>query len=58
MEKGKVLVDASADSLFRVISALEDAGIEFIDDGKLSVDGGPGLRLKDRVVVSIPKRVW
>jgi transcriptional regulator with XRE-family HTH domain len=45
MEASETMVRGNVDSLVKLITALEDAGIELIDDGANS-DGGRGVRLK------------
>jgi hypothetical protein len=40
------MVRGNVDSLVKLITALEDAGIELIDDGASSDAGGRGVRLK------------
>ena len=39
------MVRGNVDSLVKLITALEDAGIELIDDGANSDGGGRGVRL-------------
>jgi transcriptional regulator with XRE-family HTH domain len=46
MEASETMVRGNVDSLVKLINALEDAGIELIDDGTNSDDGGRGVRLK------------
>jgi transcriptional regulator with XRE-family HTH domain len=38
--------DSKISTLQKLRRALEAAGIEFIEDGAVSPDGGPGLRLR------------
>ena len=40
------MVRGNVDSLVKLITALEDAGIELIDDGANSDGGGRGVRLR------------
>jgi predicted transcriptional regulator len=40
--------DSKISTLSKLRRALEDAGVEFIDDGYRSEDGGPGVRLAKR----------
>ena len=47
MEASETMVRGNVDSLVKLITALEDAGIELIDDGASSDGGGRGVRLKD-----------
>ncbi|HXJ00778.1 MAG TPA: helix-turn-helix domain-containing protein [Micropepsaceae bacterium] len=49
MEASDGLIRGNVDSLMRLISALEDAGIELINAGAESLSGGRGVRLKDPV---------
>ena len=46
MEASETMVRGNVDSLMKLITALEDAGIELIDDGASSNAGGRGVRLK------------
>ncbi len=47
MEASETMVRGNVDSLVKLITALETAGIELIDDGASSDGGGRGVRLKD-----------
>ena len=40
--------DSKMSTLHKLARALEAAGIEFIDEGTASLNGGPGLRLRKR----------
>ena len=51
MEASDGVIRGNVDSLMRLISALEDAGIELINVGAESPTGGRGVRLKE----SLPK---
>src|SRR6266508_4123609 len=46
MEESETMMRGNVDSLVKLITALEDAGIELIDDGANSDGGGRGLRLR------------
>ncbi len=46
MEASGAMIRGNVDSLMKLISALEDAGIELIGDGMTSQIGGRGVRLK------------
>ena len=46
MEASETMVRGNVDSLVKLITALDDAGIELIDDGANSDSGGRGVRLK------------
>jgi transcriptional regulator with XRE-family HTH domain len=46
MEASDGIVRGNVDSLMKVVSALEDAGIELIAEGAASGGGGRGVRLK------------
>ncbi|MEH2532547.1 transcriptional regulator with XRE-family HTH domain [Bradyrhizobium sp. AZCC 1588] len=46
MEASETMVRGNVDSLVKLITALEGAGIELIDAGASSADGGRGVRLK------------
>jgi transcriptional regulator with XRE-family HTH domain len=46
MEASETMVRGNVDSLVKLITALEDAGIELIDEGASSEAGGRGVRLR------------
>lgn len=46
MEASSDVIRGNVDSLMKLISALDAAGIELIGDGTVSADGGRGVRLK------------
>ena len=46
MEASESMVRGNVDSLVKLITALEDAGIELIDEGAVSSAGGRGVRLR------------
>ena len=46
MEASETMVRGNVDLLVKLITALDDAGIELIDDGANSDSGGRGVRLK------------
>jgi transcriptional regulator with XRE-family HTH domain len=46
MEASETMVRGNVDSLVKLITALEAAGIELIDEGAASDAGGRGVRLK------------
>jgi predicted transcriptional regulator len=46
MEASEGNVRGNVDSLVKLIRALEDAGIELIQEGAISQGGGRGVRLK------------
>lgn len=48
MEASDGLIRGNVDSLVRLIMALEQAGIQLIDDDEPSPEGGGGVRLKRR----------
>jgi len=49
MEASDGVVRGNVDSLMKLISALENAGIELINPGVASPDGGRGVRLREHV---------
>lgn len=51
MEASDGVIRGNVDSMMKLISALEDAGVELISSGAVSEGGGRGVRLKE----SIPK---
>jgi transcriptional regulator with XRE-family HTH domain len=50
MEASEGVIRANVDSLMKLVSALENAGIELINPGAQSVAGGRGVRLREHVV--------
>jgi hypothetical protein len=48
MEASVGVVRGNVESLMRLLAALESAGIELINEGAASKDGGRGVRLKTR----------
>ncbi len=51
METSDDIIRGNVDSLMKLVSALDAAGIELIGEGASSESGGRGIRLKD---ASIP----
>ena len=49
MESSDGVIRGNVDSLTKLVAALEDAGIELINDGATSPIGGRGVRLKEHV---------
>src|SRR5258708_39491243 len=49
MEASDGVIRGNVDSLMKLVSALENAGIELINPGVLSSTGGRGVRLWDHV---------
>lgn len=47
MEASGGVIRGNVDSLMKLISALDAAGIELIAEGAVSSDGGRGIRLKE-----------
>jgi transcriptional regulator with XRE-family HTH domain len=48
METSGGLIRGNVDSLVKVVQALEDMGVELIDEGSPSTVGGRGVRLRER----------
>jgi transcriptional regulator with XRE-family HTH domain len=48
MEGSDGVVRGNVESLMKLIAALERAGIELINEGAVSSDGGRGVRLKEQ----------
>jgi transcriptional regulator with XRE-family HTH domain len=48
MEASGGVVRGNVESLMKLIGALERLGIELINEGAVSADGGRGIRLKKR----------
>jgi transcriptional regulator with XRE-family HTH domain len=46
MEASEDVIRGNVDSLMKLVSALDEAGIELIGEGAVSHDGGRGVRLK------------
>ena len=49
MEASDGVIRANVDSLMKLVSALESAGIELINPGAASTSGGRGVRLREHV---------
>ncbi|MGY3615457.1 helix-turn-helix domain-containing protein [Bradyrhizobium sp. USDA 10063] len=49
MEASDTVVRGNVDSLMKLITAFEKAGIELINEGTASTGQGRGVRLRDRV---------
>ena len=49
MEASDGVIRANVDSLMKLVSALENAGIELINPGAPSSSGGRGVRLREHV---------
>jgi len=49
MEASDGVIRANVDSLMKLVSALENAGIELINPGVPSMAGGRGVRLREHV---------
>jgi transcriptional regulator with XRE-family HTH domain len=47
MEASEDTIRGNVDSLMKLISALEEAGVELINEGAISHGGGRGVRLKE-----------
>jgi transcriptional regulator with XRE-family HTH domain len=48
MEASEGVIRGNVDSLMKLIAALGAAGVELINDGAVSDEGGRGIRLKTR----------
>jgi transcriptional regulator with XRE-family HTH domain len=46
MESSEGVIRGNVDSLMKLVSALNEAGIELIGEGAVSQDGGRGVRLR------------
>ena len=46
MEASEGVIRGNVDSLMKLVGALETAGVELLGEGRESVDGGRGVRLK------------
>jgi transcriptional regulator with XRE-family HTH domain len=47
MEASEDTIRGNVDSLMKLITALDEAGVELINDGAVSHGGGRGVRLKE-----------
>lgn len=56
MEASDGVIRGNVDSLMKLITALELAGIEFLREGVISHEGGRGVRLKLQVQVHAGRR--
>ena len=56
MEASDGVIRANVDSLMKLVSALEKAGIELIGPGVASPTGGRGVRLREHVAKPKPVR--
>jgi transcriptional regulator with XRE-family HTH domain len=56
MEASEGVIRANVDSLMKLVSALEQAGIELINPGAVSSTGGRGVRLKEHVAAPLAIR--
>jgi transcriptional regulator with XRE-family HTH domain len=57
MEASDGVIRANVDSLMKLVSALENAGIELINPGATSASGGRGVRLREHVANSKTRNV-
>ena len=57
MEASDGVIRGNVDSLMKLISGLESAGIELIGEGMASPEGGRGVRLKTTAETDGPPRV-
>ena len=57
MEASDGVIRANVDSLMKLVSALENAGIELINPGVPSSSGGRGVRLREHVAKPATKTV-
>ena len=49
MEASNGVIRGNVDSLMKLVGALEEAGVEIINDGAPSPTGGRGVRLREQV---------
>jgi transcriptional regulator with XRE-family HTH domain len=47
MEASDGVIRGNVDSLMKLVGALDEAGIELINEGAVSTDGGRGVRLRE-----------
>jgi transcriptional regulator with XRE-family HTH domain len=52
METSNGVVRGVIDSLMKILAALEEAGIEFINEDAPSLGGGRGVRLRSSLVIA------
>jgi len=55
MEASENVVRGNVDSLTRLMTALEAAGIELIGEGATSLGGGRGVRLRSSLTAPAPR---
>ncbi|MBB3146709.1 transcriptional regulator with XRE-family HTH domain [Phyllobacterium trifolii] len=56
MEASRHVVRGHVDTLMRLLAALEAAGVEVINEGAVSQDGGRGVRLKKLIHIAPYRR--
>ena len=49
MEASEGVIRGNVDSLMKIVTALDQAGVELIADGSVSTSGGRGVRLKSPI---------
>ena len=54
MEASDGVIRGNVDSLTKLVSALENAGVELIGEGASSAGGGRGVRLRNAAAVAHP----
>jgi transcriptional regulator with XRE-family HTH domain len=54
MEASDGVIRGNVDSLTKLVSALESAGVELIGEGASSPGGGRGVRLRDATPAALP----
>ena len=54
MEASDGVIRGNVDSLTKLVSALQNAGVELIGEGAASPGGGRGVRLRNATVVAPP----
>jgi len=54
MEASEAMIRGNVDSLMKVVTALDVAGLELIAEGEVSRTGGRGVRLKESLTAARP----
>ena len=54
MEASEGVIRGTVDSLMKLVAAIEAAGVDLINDGETSNQGGRGVRLSEPTVVKRP----